>query len=98
MESTKINVCEVYISIVSFEQYGGKSEDGREIINTVYKLHLTRKDGIEYIHPMHKPWKEINHLKRRVEANGIIDLKHWVQLAEFERLQLITFTQPAHTD
>lgn len=97
MESTKINVCEVYVSIVGFEQYGGKSEDGQEIIDTVYKLHLTLKDGTEYIYPVHKPWKEINQLKHRVDSKGIIDFEHWVRLADFERLQLVKFTQPTLT-
>ncbi|QFT13449.1 hypothetical protein [Vibrio sp. THAF190c] len=96
MENNLIRSVDVYISIVGFNQYSGVNESGEEIHQTTYKLHITQKDGGEWINPFYGEHNIISALKTRVEKVGVIDLNNWLKLEEWEKLRVIEFKNPAH--
>lgn len=89
-----VSTSEVYLTIASFDQYVDSDEDGNEVHQKTYKMHITNKEGEEWVHTTFSDHKTIAALKAKVEAVGTINLDHWAKLARWERLKLIEYTEP----
>lgn len=88
----KVSITDVYLSIASFDQYIDIDLEGNEVYKKTYKLHITFKNGEEWIHPVFKDFRTISKLKKKVEQNGVINLDRWLKLEKWERLNLIKYT------